>query len=127
RAVRGRRGGRGPAGGGASRARVAPGPRARRAPREGPLRVRRAALRRVRAATGRGYCWARMIAPPLDLRPGAPVEYYAAESGDWRAGTLVKPSSNGEEWLVKNRFGKFWLHVRRLRAPHATMDDAPDH
>ena len=56
-----------------------------------------------------------MIAPPLDLRPGAPVEYFAAEAGDWREGTLVRPSANGEEWLVKNRFGRFWLSVRRLR------------
>ena len=43
------------------------------------------------------------------------VQYLAADSGEWREGTLVKGSANNEEWLVKNRFGKFWLHVSRLR------------
>ena len=51
----------------------------------------------------------------LDLRPGATVRYQAADSGEWREGTLVKGSANGEEWLVKNRFGKYWLHISRLR------------
>jgi hypothetical protein len=51
----------------------------------------------------------------LELRPGATVEYRAADSGEWREGTLVKGSANGEEWLVKNRFGRYWLHVSRLR------------
>ena len=56
-----------------------------------------------------------MIGPPLELRPGATVQYRAADSGEWREGTLVKASPNNEEWLVKNRFGKYWLHVSRLR------------
>ena len=56
-----------------------------------------------------------MIGQPLELRPGATVRYLAADSGEWREGTLVKSSSTGEEWLVKNRFGKYWLHVSRLR------------
>ena len=56
-----------------------------------------------------------MISRPLELRPGASVRYHAADSGEWREGRLVKASANGEEWLVKNRFGKFWLHVSRLR------------
>ncbi|MEA2661229.1 MAG: hypothetical protein QOH08_801 [Chloroflexota bacterium] len=56
-----------------------------------------------------------MITPPLELRPGATVQYRAADSGEWREGTLVHGSANDEEWLVKNRFGKFWLHVSRLR------------
>ena len=56
-----------------------------------------------------------MISPPLELRPGARVQYRAADSDEWREGTLVKGSANDEEWLVKNRFGKFWLHVSRLR------------
>ena len=56
-----------------------------------------------------------MITPPLELRPGALVQYRAADSGEWRDGTLVKSSPNGEEWLIKNRFGKYWLNVNRLR------------
>ena len=34
---------------------------------------------------------------------------------DLRVGELVKPSPNHEEWLVKDRFGKFWVAVNRLR------------
>ena len=56
-----------------------------------------------------------MISQPLELRPGATVRYLAADSGEWREGTLVRSSSTGEEWLVKNRFGKYWLDVSRLR------------
>ena len=58
-----------------------------------------------------------MIAEPLDLRPGASVRYVAADTGELRDGTLVRPSANGEEWLVKNRFGQFWVYVTRLRPP----------
>jgi hypothetical protein len=43
------------------------------------------------------------------------VQYRAADSGEWREGTLVRSSVNNEEWLVKNRFGKYWVHVSRLR------------
>jgi hypothetical protein len=56
-----------------------------------------------------------VISPPLELRPGAKVQYRAADSDEWREGTLVRASPNNEEWLVKNRFGKYWLHVSRLR------------
>ncbi len=56
-----------------------------------------------------------MIGQPLELHPGTTVRYLAGDSGEWREGTLVKSSSTGEEWLVKNRFGKYWLHVSRLR------------
>jgi hypothetical protein len=56
-----------------------------------------------------------VIGQPLELRPGATVRYLAADSGEWREGTLVRSSSTGEEWLVKNRFGKYWLQVSRLR------------
>ncbi|HEY8806262.1 MAG TPA: hypothetical protein VIN70_01580 [Candidatus Limnocylindria bacterium] len=55
------------------------------------------------------------MSPTLELRPGAKVQYLAADSGEWREGTLVKASPNDEEWLVKNRFGKYWLDVSRLR------------
>lgn len=56
-----------------------------------------------------------MISPELELRSGGRVRYLAADSGEWREGTLVRSSPTGEEWLVKNRFGKYWLHVNRLR------------
>jgi len=56
-----------------------------------------------------------VISPTLELRSGAVVQYLAAESNEWREGTLVRSSPTGEEWLVKNRFGKYWLHVSRLR------------
>ena len=53
----------------------------------------------------------------LELRPGAMVRYSPAHSNEWREGKLVKSSPNQEEWLVENRFGRFWLHVTRLRPP----------
>lgn len=67
-----------------------------------------------------------MIGPPLELRPGVTVQYVAADSGEWREGTLVKASSTGEEWLVKNRMGSYWLHVSRLR-PVDTLEDGATH
>jgi hypothetical protein len=63
-----------------------------------------------------------VISPELELRPGARVRYIAADSGELRDGTLVKSSPNGEEWLVKNRFGQYWLHLNRLR-PALGLDD----
>jgi hypothetical protein len=33
----------------------------------------------------------------------------------WQEGELVHGSSTGEEWLVKNRFGRYWVPVTRLR------------
>jgi len=33
---------------------------------------------------------------------------------DRRVGELVRASPNGEEWLVKDRFGRFWVNVIRL-------------
>lgn len=60
----------------------------------------------------------------LELRRGAKVRYLPAHSGVWREGTLVRPSPNDEEWLVTNRFGKFWIHVTRLRPAD---EDAPAH
>jgi hypothetical protein len=56
-----------------------------------------------------------VISPELELRSGTRVRYLTADSGEWRDGTLVRSSPTGEEWLVKNRFGKYWLHVSRLR------------
>jgi len=48
--------------------------------------------------------------PPLDLRSGTKVIFGA----DHRVGELVRSSPNGEEWLVKDRFGKFWLATNRI-------------
>jgi len=62
------------------------------------------------------------VISPLELRPGAAVQYRAADSGEWREGTLVKSSANGEEWLVKNRFGRYWLNVGRLRPASALQE-----
>ncbi len=56
-----------------------------------------------------------MIGLTLDLRPGTRVRYLPAHTDEWREGVLVRGSPNGEEWLVKNRFGRFWIHVSRLR------------
>jgi hypothetical protein len=55
--------------------------------------------------------------PTLELRPGARVRYSPAHSDEWREGKLVKSSPNREEWLVENRYGRFWLHVGRLLPP----------
>jgi len=33
---------------------------------------------------------------------------------DRRVGELVRSSPNGEEWLVKDRFGKFWLATNHI-------------
>ena len=55
-----------------------------------------------------------MSIPTDDLRPGTHVRYSPAHSGEWREGVLVHASPNGEEWLVKGRFGKFWMDVSRL-------------
>jgi hypothetical protein len=61
----------------------------------------------------------------LELRSGAMVKYSPAHSDEWREGKLVKSSPNGEEWLVENRFGRFWLHVSRLRP--SEDGPQPDH
>ena len=55
-----------------------------------------------------------MSIPTDDLRSGTRVRYSPAHSDEWREGVLVHPSPNGEEWLVKGRFGSFWLHIARL-------------
>lgn len=55
-----------------------------------------------------------MISRPLELVPGAKVRFQPAHSGSWHEGELVRPSTTGEEWLVKNRFGRFWINVGRL-------------
>jgi len=55
----------------------------------------------------------------LNLRPGATVRYQPADSDALREGELVRTSPNQEEWLVKNRFGRFWIHVSRLHPPES--------
>jgi hypothetical protein len=49
--------------------------------------------------------------PPIELRAGRKVRF----GHDLRLGELVRASPNGEEWLVKDRFGKFWVATNRLR------------
>lgn len=49
-----------------------------------------------------------------DLRPGTRVRYQPVHTEEWREGELVRCSPNNEEWLVKNKFGRFWIHVTRL-------------
>jgi len=47
---------------------------------------------------------------PIEIRAGVKVRFGA----DRRIGELVRQSPNGEEWLVKDRFGKFWVATNRL-------------
>ncbi len=64
------------------------------------------------------------MAPTLDLRKGARVLYRSPVADMWQEGVLVHGSTTGEEWLVKNRFGKHWVAVTQLRpAP----ESQPDH
>ena len=48
--------------------------------------------------------------PPIEIRAGVKVRF----GHDRRVGELMRPSPNGEEWLVKDRFGKFWVATNRL-------------
>jgi hypothetical protein len=50
--------------------------------------------------------------PPRELRAGMKVRF----GPDLRVGELVRASPNGEEWLVKDRLGKFWVSAMRLRS-----------
>ena len=56
------------------------------------------------------------IRPPRELRPGMKVRF----GSELRVGELVRRSPNGEEWLVKDRLGRYWVSVTRLHF----MDDA---
>jgi hypothetical protein len=56
-----------------------------------------------------------MARPRLELRRGARVRWQPAHAPQEREGKLVRPSPNGEEWLVENELGKFWIHVTRLQ------------
>ena len=55
------------------------------------------------------------MAPRLELRKGAQVLYRSPVEDAWQQGELVHGSSTGEEWLVKNRFGQYWVPVTQLR------------
>jgi hypothetical protein len=48
--------------------------------------------------------------PPIELRRGVKVRF----GPDQRIGELVRSSPNGEEWLVKDRLGRFWVSTMRL-------------
>lgn len=54
------------------------------------------------------------MAVRLELRNGTRVRYQLADRS-WLEASLVRGSPTGEEWLVKNRFGKFWVPVTQLR------------
>ncbi len=64
------------------------------------------------------------MAPRLELRKGAQVLYRSPVEDIWQEAELVRGSSTGEEWLVKNRFGRYWVPVTRLRPP---LEPQPDH
>ncbi|TME27484.1 MAG: hypothetical protein E6I64_06355 [Chloroflexi bacterium] len=53
---------------------------------------------------------------PLELRSGMRVRF----GPDHRIGELVRPSPNGEEWLVKDRLGRFWVSATRLELADET-------
>jgi hypothetical protein len=55
------------------------------------------------------------MASTLELRKGAQVLYRVPVEDTWRQGELVRGSTTGEEWLVKNRFGLYWVPVTQLR------------
>jgi hypothetical protein len=55
------------------------------------------------------------MAPTLELRKGARVLYRDPIEDTWRQGQLVRGSPNGEEWLIKDRSGQYWVPVTQLR------------
>jgi hypothetical protein len=55
------------------------------------------------------------MALTLELRKGAQVLYRDPIEDTWRQGQLVRGSPNGEEWLIKDRFGQYWVPVTQLR------------
>lgn len=55
------------------------------------------------------------MAPTLELRKGVQVLYRVPVEDTWRQGELVRGSTTGEEWLVKDRFGLYWVPVTQLR------------
>jgi hypothetical protein len=55
------------------------------------------------------------MAPTLELRKGAQVLYRDPIEDTWRQGQLVRGSPSGEEWLIKDRFGQYWVPVTQLR------------
>lgn len=64
------------------------------------------------------------MASTLELRKGARVLYRSPVEDAWQTGELIHGSPTGEEWLVKNRFGQYWVPVTRLRPP---TEPQPDH
>ena len=55
------------------------------------------------------------MASTLELRKGARVLYRSPVEDAWQTGELIHGSPTGEEWLVKNRFGQYWVPVTWLR------------
>ncbi len=63
------------------------------------------------------------MASTLDLRKGARVLYRSSVEDGWQTGELMHGSATGEEWLVKNRFGQYWVPVTRLRPATEPQSD----
>ena len=61
----------------------------------------------------------------IELRPGLRIRYKPVAADEWQEGELVRSSPNGEEWLVKNRLGKFWISLDRMRL--ADEEGTPAH
>jgi len=64
------------------------------------------------------------MASTLELRKGARVLYRSPVEDAWQTGELIHGSPTGEEWLVKNRSGQYWVPVTRLRP---ATEPQPDH
>ena len=63
------------------------------------------------------------MASTLDLRKGARVLYRSSVEDGWQTGELMHGSATGEEWLVKNRFGQYWVPVTQLRPAREPQSD----
>jgi hypothetical protein len=64
------------------------------------------------------------MAPTLELRKGTRILYRSAAEDMLQEGQHVRGSTTGEEWLVKNRFGEYWVPVTQLRP---ALEPQPDH
>ena len=53
---------------------------------------------------------------PLVLEKGARVGFQHGELG-WIEWTVVRPSTTGEEWLVRTTLGDRWVALHELRPP----------
>jgi hypothetical protein len=54
----------------------------------------------------------------LRLRKGTRVGFDHDEVG-WIEGTAIRPSANGEEWLIRTKLDDRWVALSRLRPPRS--------